>query len=110
MTQPAQVTSSYDWDRLIIELTLVTGYAEDVYERILDRRQELMERTAQAEDERTADPNTFPNRGFELDEDRVAEQEEEWRERLDYESDGRLDGDYDTEPPDDRDRDIDVEI
>ena len=90
MSQPAEVTSTYDWERLNAQLANLVLDIEDIWEQITDpdRNSSEPEEPVPADD---------PDRGYDLDRD--AELEDKRRRRLDFETDGELDGDYDPTPP-----------
>ncbi|MEU7906423.1 hypothetical protein [Actinoplanes sp. NPDC049118] len=97
MTMPAEVTSATDWDRLVTTLRAQYGDIDDLYQRITDP--EADEQQEPEEDDIMTDPYTDAERQAEVD-DRAAEYADEERVRLDAETDGRVDGDYDIDPYD----------
>ncbi|WP_199514282.1 hypothetical protein [Nucisporomicrobium flavum] len=91
MTMPAEVTSDAAWDRLTTVLRAMYRDVDDLYQRISEP--EADEETPQPEE--TA-PVSDLDAQYEIDAaDRAAEYADVERERLDAETDGRLDGDYD---------------
>ena len=97
MTMPAEVTSDAAWDRLNTVLRAMYRDVDDLYQRITEP--EVDEETPQPEEtEPVSDPDL--EYGTEAD-NRAAEYADEERVRLDAETDGRLDGDYDTDVYDD---------
>jgi hypothetical protein len=98
MTMPAEITSDNSWDRLIV--TLRTQYADidELYQRITEPGDADEPDTFEGT-EPMPDPDTYPYRGYDPD----AELDDEQRVRLDAETDGRLDGDYDLDPADEPD-------
>jgi hypothetical protein len=97
MTMPAEVTSDAAWDRLTTVLRAMYRDADDLYQRITEP--EADEEAPQPEENEPvsdldAEYDTEAN-------NRAAEYADEERERLDAETDGRLDGDYDTDVYDD---------
>ena len=96
MTMPAEVTSDAAWDRLNTTLRAIYGDVDDLYQRITEP--EADEETESKE----TNPVSEPNAEYEAEVgDRAAEYADEERVRLDAETDGRLDGDYDTDVYDD---------
>lgn len=90
MTMPADVTTAYDWDRLVLLLRALYRQVDQLYQRITDPELEDANRDAKE------DTVTDPDRDYDADTAaRDAELEQERLDRLDYETDGRLDGDYD---------------
>ena len=97
MTMPAAVTSDAAWDRLNTVLRVLYRDVDELHQRITEP--EADEETPQSEE---VEPVSDLNAEFETDADnRAAEYADEERERLDAETDGRLDGDYDTDVYDD---------
>lgn len=93
MTMPAEVTSDAAWDRLNTILRAMHRDVDDLYQRITEP--EAAEETPQLEE---SEPVSDLDAEYEADaDDRAAEYADEERERLDAETDGRLDGDYDTD-------------
>lgn len=92
MSRPAEVTSTYDWDRLNTQLANQVLDIEDLWEQITDPDRGISEPEEPVPD---YDP------GHDVNPDSEAELEEERRQRLDYETDTELDGDYDPAPDDD---------
>lgn len=98
MTMPAEVTTDAAWERLIATLRAQYDDIDGLYQRITEPEADEDE---PEEKEPVTDPNIYPYRGYDPDaNDRAAELEEEERVRLDAETDGRLDGDYDIDPDD----------
>jgi len=96
MTMPAEVTSDAAWDRLNTTLRVMYRDVDDLYQRITEP--EADEETEPKE----TNPVSDPNAEYEAEADaRAAEYADEERVRLDAETDGRLDGDYDTDVYDD---------
>ncbi|WP_199515710.1 hypothetical protein [Nucisporomicrobium flavum] len=121
MTMPAEVTSDNAWDRLTTVLRAMHRDADELYQRITEP--ETDEQTPQPEETETvsdvdAEHQTEaealsvasnlissllylrgqePARSEAEADDRAAEYADEERARLDAETDGRLDGDYDTD-------------
>ncbi|MEV6925536.1 hypothetical protein AB0M46_13700 [Dactylosporangium sp. NPDC051485] len=91
MSSPAPIASRADWDDVIDAI-------QETSQDIRDLRDEIADRRAEREGDDTV---TDPDRA---DLDEVLERER--LDRLDYETDGRLDGDYDPDP-DPRDYDLD---
>ena len=97
MTMPAEVTSDAAWDRLTTVLRAMYHDVDELYQRITEP--EADEQTRQPEE---TDPVSDLDAEYETEtNDRAAEYADEERERLDAETDGRLDGDYDTDVYDD---------
>jgi hypothetical protein len=100
VSMPAEITSTYDWDRLIVTLRAQFRSVDALYERITERD------TEQQQPDRTepmTDVQQYPEPGYDAD-DRAAELADEERMRLDAETDGRLDGDHT------RDDDLDLDL
>ncbi|MFI7598224.1 hypothetical protein [Actinoplanes sp. NPDC049681] len=97
MTMPAEVTSDAAWDRLNTVLRAMYRDVDDLYQRITDP--EADERTPQPEE---TEPVSDLDAEYDAEDHyRAAEYADEERERLDGETDGRLDGDYDPDIYDD---------
>lgn len=99
MTMPAEVTSDASWDRLTTMLRAMYRDVDQLYQRITEP--EADEETPQPEENEPvsdldAEYDTTAN-------DRAAEYADEERVRLDAETGGRLDGDYDTDVDDEPD-------
>lgn len=97
MTMPAEVTSDAAWDRLITTLRAQYADIDELYQRITDPDTEADEQNTARETELMTDRDA--GYGPEAD-DRAAELDEQERVRLDAETDGQLDGDYDIAPYD----------
>jgi hypothetical protein len=97
MTMPAEVTSDAAWDRLTTILRAMYRDVDELYQRITEP--EADEEEPQPEETEPVS-DLDPEYGTEAD-DRAAEYADEERVRLDAETDGRLDGDYDTDVYDD---------
>lgn len=89
MSQPAEITSSYDWDRLNAQLGVLALDVEELLEQINDPDR------ATGEPEEPV-PAAEPDGGYDLD--REAELEDERQRRLDVETDGDRDGGYGQSP------------
>jgi hypothetical protein len=92
MTQPAEITSRADWELLRTNLREVYEQIDDLYQRITDPGDDDAEKRDEKEDpvpDQDLDPADGP--------DVQAEEEDERQRRLDHETDGVLDGDYDPE-------------
>lgn len=97
MTMPAEVTSDAAWDRLTTILRAMYRDVDQLYQRITEP--EADEQTPQPEE---SEPVSDLDAEYDTEtNDRAAEYADEERERLDAETDGRLDGDYDTDIYDD---------
>ena len=91
MTMPAEVTSDTAWERFTTVLRAMYRDVDDLYQRITEP--EADEETPQPEEN---EPVSDLDAEYDAD-DRAAEYADEERVRLDAETDGRLDGDYDTD-------------
>jgi hypothetical protein len=102
MSQPAEVTSAQDWNQLVFNLGLFLTDVEALYERITGD-----EAAADPiEEEPMPDPDNYPDLIDDPDQQALDEQERE--RRLEAEIDGVPDGDYDREPEDYRDPDLEA--
>ena len=104
MSQPAPVTTELDWDRLNSTLRLIGKDINNLYQRITgDEDPEPDPETTEdivPEPEYDLDPADDPDTQY-LDED-------ERQQRLEYEIDGEADGDYDRDPADPHDPEMDA--
>lgn len=95
MTMPADITSDTAWDRLLISLRAQYRDIDRLYHHVTDTKETTDKPRTPREAEPMAEHRFYP---FFDNDDRTAELEQEERTRLDAETDGRLDGDYDTDP------------
>lgn len=96
MTMPADITSDAAWDRLTTVLRAIYRDIDTLYQRIT--APDAAEEPPQPEEtDLVSDRDAAYGTGAD---DRAAEYDDEQRERLDAETDGHLDGDYDTDVDD----------
>ncbi|MFF5291846.1 hypothetical protein [Paractinoplanes globisporus] len=79
MSQPAEITSSYYWDRLNAQLGVLVLDIDELFERVHDPERDTSEPEEPV-------PDAEPDGGYDLD--REAELEDERRRRLDTEPGG----------------------
>lgn len=102
MTQPAEITSAADWNQLVANIRLFVDDVDALYERITEGADDA-DRT---EEEPMPDPDQYPD--LIDDPDQQALEEEERERRLEAEIDGEPDGDYEPEPADYGDPDMEA--
>jgi hypothetical protein len=96
MTMPAEVTTDAAWDRLITTLRAQYRYIDDLYQHITEPEPDADENDEPEERQPVTDPDMYPEDADDrAADDRAAIEEDERRVRVDAETDGRLDGDYD---------------
>jgi hypothetical protein len=105
MTQPADITSAADWNQLIGNLRLFAADINALYERITEEPDDTDE-NQQEKEEPVPDPDQYPDLVDDPDQQALDEQERE--RRLEAEIDGEADGDYEREPADYGDPDIEA--
>jgi hypothetical protein len=90
MTMPAEITSDASWDRLNTILRAMYHDVDELYQRITEP-----ESDEEAQPQETT-PVSDPTADYDAETShRAAEYADEELVRLDAETDGRLDGDYD---------------
>jgi hypothetical protein len=93
MTMPADVTSDAAWDRLNIILRVMYRDVDNLYRRVTEPEAD----GGIPHPEETGSVRDLNGEHQTEVDDRAAEYADEQRERFDAESDGRLDGDYDSD-------------
>lgn len=104
MSQPAPVTTELDWDRLNGTLRLIGKDINNLYQRV------TREEEPEIDSETTEEPVPDPEYQLDPADDPDAQHldDDERQERLEQEIDGEADGDYDRDPADPNDPEMDA--